>query len=195
MGFAFRKWTDDAIEREITKIANQFKPPKMPSNKEAIELYGGYGLAMAITKSGGFAYWANRLGLPQGHSDTKVGVQAENDISAELIRLGYEVEPTSTKHPYDLLVNGCVKIDVKAANTCVIGGYSAHSYRLAKKQQTCDFYIFRELDTGVTYIVPAHICYGQVQVTMGINNTKFFPYKEAWELIGKAVDFYKALII
>lgn len=195
MGYTFKKWTDNTIEREILKIANQFDPPKMPSRVEAEAMYGNGGLACAIGKHGGFDYWAKRLGLPQGYSETKIGVQVENDMSAVLKRLGYGVELTSTKHPYDLLVNGCVKIDVKAANTSLIRGCPVHAYRLAKRQHTCDFYIFHEIDTTISYVVPAHLCREQVQVEMGIGSRKYEPYKEAWELIGKAVDFYKALIV
>lgn len=195
MGFTFKKWTDNTIEREILKIANQFDPPKMPSRAEIESMYENHGLSVAISKNGGFNYWAERLGLPQGYSETKVGVQAEKMIADELSAKGHEVELTTARHPYDILVDGCVKVDVKAANTTYIRGYTAHIYRLAKRQHTCDFYIFREIDTGITYIVPAHICYGQVQVGMGVDSKKYEPYKEAWELIGKAVDFYKSLII
>ena len=193
MGFTFKKWTDNTIEREILKIANQFDPPKMPSREEAETMYENGGLACAIGKHGGFNYWAKRLGLPQGYSETKVGVQAEREIADVLVSKGYEVELTTTKHPYDILVNGCVKIDVKAANTSLVRGCPAHAYRLAKRQHTCDFYIFHEIDTGNTYIVPAHTCNGQVQVYMGNDSKKYEPYKEAWELIKKTADFYERL--
>ena len=193
MSNTYKKWTDNTIAREILNIANQFDPPKMPTLKEAQEMYENGGLACAISKTGGFEYWANKLGLPQGYSETKIGVQAEKDIADELKAKGYGVELTSTKHPYDVLVNGCVKIDVKAANTSMIRGCPVHAYRLAKRQHTCDFYIFREIDTDSTYIVPAHLCNGQVQVEMGIDSKKYEPYKEAWDLIGKASKFYREM--
>ena len=193
MSSTFAKWTENTIAREILNIANQFDPPKMPTLKETREMYENSGLACAISKTGGFEYWANKLGLPQGYSETKVGAQAEKEIAAELKDRGYSVELTSTKHPYDVLVDGCVKIDVKAANTTMIRGCPVHAYRLAKRQHTCDFYIFREIDGGATYIVPAHLCNGQVQVEMGIGSKKYEPYKEAWDLIGKASRFYRGM--
>jgi hypothetical protein len=175
------------------KIANQFEPPKMPSRAEAEQMYENHGLACAISKTGGFKYWADKLGLPQGHSETKVAKQIESEVARILERYGFYTELTSTKYPYDILVNDCVKVDVKSANTSYVRGYPVHAYRLAKEKQTCDFYIFREIDTHITYIVPAHICKGQVQVEMGSDSAKYRPYKEAWELIGKAVDFYKRI--
>lgn len=193
MGFTFRKWTDNTIEREIMNIANQFDPPKMPTRQEAKDMYENDGLANAISKNGGFEYWANRLGLPQGHSETKVGKQAEASMLDVLLRLGFDAERTSTKHPYDILVDGCVKVDVKAANTSLIRGCEIHAYRLAKTKHTCDFYLFHEIDTGITYVVPAHICNGQVQVEMGKDSKKYRPYKEAWKLIEKMSKFYKTL--
>ena len=40
----------------------------------------------------------------------------EEHAMNELIKLGHECEMTSTRFPYDLLVNGRVKVDVKAGN-------------------------------------------------------------------------------
>lgn len=193
MGFTFRKWTENTIEREIMNIANQFDPPKMPTLQETKDMYENDGLANAISKNGGFEYWANKLNLPQGYSETKIGKQAEAAMVGILKRLGFAPERTTTKHPYDILVNGCIKIDVKAANTSLIRGSEVHAYRLSKAKHTCDFYLFHEIDTGITYVVPAHICNGQVQVEMGVDSKKYKPYKEAWELIKKATDFYKQL--
>lgn len=193
MSNTFKKWTENTIAREIMNIANQFDPPKMPTRVEAELMYENNGLSCAISKTGGFEYWANKLGLPQGYSETKIGKQAEATMVDVLTRQGFNAERTSTKHPYDILVDGCVKIDVKAANISLIRGSEAHAYRLAKAKHTCDFYLFHEIDTSITYVVPAHICNGQVQVEMGIDSKKYRPYKEAWELIEKAVRFYKQL--
>ena len=193
VSYTFKKWTDRKIAEEIMKIANQFNPPKMPTRAEAENMYGNCGLSVAISKNGGFEYWAKRLGLPQGNSETALAIQIENEFAEALTDRGYDAELTSTKRPYDILVDGCVKVDVKAANTSYVRGCPIHAYRLAKRQHTCDFYIFHEVDTDTTYIVPAHICSGQVQVEMGEDSSKYMPFKEAWDLIGKASDFYKSL--
>ena len=189
------KWNEETIAAGITDIANRFAPARMPSNREVVEMTGSYALSNAIQKNGGFEYWANLLGLEQRRSETKVGVEFERKIAEMLRGRGHSVQETTTKHPYDLLVDGCVKIDVKAANTSLIRGSEVHAYRLSKRQHTCDFYICCEADTGGIYIVPANMVTGQVQIEMGLNSQKYSHYKDAFYLIDDAVNFYKSLVI
>lgn len=166
----------------------------MPTNKEVIQAEGNHALANAIQKHGGYEYWANKLGLEQKYSDTKLGIQGERRVAAILELLGLKVELTSIKHPYDLLVNDCIKIDVKTANTTYIQGYPIHAYRLGeKKQQTCDFYIFFEIDTGKVYVVPAHKCAKQIMVEMGDVSLSYRKYLGAYHLITEASNMYQRM--
>lgn len=189
------KWNEELITTKLTDIANTFTPARMPSNREVIELTGGYALSSAIQKRGGFEHWANKLGLEQKHSETKTGIEYERKIAEILRKNGHSVQTTTIKHPYDLLVDDCVKVDVKVANTSLIKGSKIHAYRIAKRQHTCDFYICCELDTDGIYVIPANMVTGQVQVEMGLNSQKFCHYKDAFYLIDDAVNFYKSLII
>lgn len=188
-----KKWTEVTIATEIMKLANQFDPPRMPSNSETVEMYGSCGLSNAISKNGGYRYWAKKLGLEHAYSETKVGVQGEAFIADELRSMGFDVQTTSARFPYDLLIDGCVKVDVKSANTSYIRGCPIHAFRLAKRQQTCDIYIFYEIDTGAVYVVPAHIIHGQVQVEMGLDSKMYRPYKDAYALITELSNAYKSM--
>lgn len=179
----------DGIER----IASLYSPKRMPSNQEVLEAEGNYALSMAIQKSGGYKYWANKLGLEQKYSETALGIEGERTIAGYLESQGFEVKPTSVKHPYDLLINGCIKVDVKTAKTSYIQGCPIHAYRLGKKDHTCDFYIFYEWDTLKTYVVPAYKCQGQVQVEMGKNPRPYGKYFGAYDLIQKASDMYRQM--
>ena len=174
-------------------IANTFVEPRMPSNREVIEHEGNHALSMAIQKNGGYRYWAKRLGLDQKHSETLLGVRGENLIADYLESKGFTVKQTSAKHPYDLLVNGCVKVDVKTANTSHVRGYPVHAYRLSKRDHTCDFYIFFEADTLRSYVVPAHKCHGQVQVDMGKDSKRYADYLGAYYLLNIASNMYQAM--
>ena len=187
------KWTEQTISNAILSIANQFDPPRMPSNSETKAMYGNCALSNAICKNGGYRYWAKRLGLEHGYSETIVGVKGEEHIAELLRSIGYHVQTTPTKFPYDLLIDGCVKVDVKSANTSYVKGCPIHAFRLAKKQQTCDLYILYEADTDAVYVVPAHKLHGQVQVEMGLESRMYRPYKDAYALIGELVDAYKAI--
>lgn len=106
---------------------------------------------------------------------------------------GFDVKPTSVKHPYDLLVNGCIKVDVKTAKTTLVRGCPVHAYRLAKRDHTCDFYIFYEIDTLKVYVVPAYRCQGQVQVEMGKNSKPYAKYLGAFDLIKEASVMYQRM--
>lgn len=186
-------WNEELIEEKILEVANTFSPVRMPTNSEICSYYGNTALSNKICKSGGFGEWSKRLGLPQKHSETSIGIIGETDIKKCLQDIGFEVETTSPRHPYDLLVNGCVKIDVKTANTSFVRNSPVHSYRIAKKHQTCDFYIFYELDTGKKYVVPSHRCSGQKQVDMGNESTKYRLYLNAFYLIDNFEDVYSSM--
>lgn len=188
-----KKWTEEKITEEIMAIAKRFDPPRMPSSAETKEMFGSYGLSNAITKSGGYAHWAKRLDLAQGNSETAIGVRGEQEIAIQLQSMGFSVQATSAKFPYDLLVDGCVKIDVKTANTSYVKGCPVHAFRLAKPQQTCDLYILYEIDTENVYVVPAHKLHGQVQVDMGIESRMYRPYKSAFALITELSSAYQAM--
>ena len=194
MGHAFgTHWTDELLASEIMKIANQFDPPRMPSNQEVKQMTGSHALSNAISKHGGYKHWANKLGLEQKYSETKLGIEGEKHIANVLRHMGFKVEMTSARHPYDLLIDKCVKIDVKTAKTSYIRGCPIHAYRLAKKQQTCDFYIFYEVDTEKVYVVPSHVCNGQIQVEMGANSKPYAKYLNAYHLLTKASNIYLAM--
>ena len=186
-----KEWTDEKIERCIMAIANKFDPARMPTNREVIEMSGTYALSNAIQKNGGYEYWANKLGLEQKYSESKLGMEYEHLIAEILEARGHEVVMTPTKHPYDLLVDGCVKVDVKVSNESLVRGSSVHAYRISKKLHTCDFYVCCENDGDkCIYVIPAHICSGQTQVEMGYE-TKYEQYRDAFHLIDRAARFYK----
>ena len=189
------KWNEELISAGITDIANKFVPARMPSNREVVEMTGNYSLANAIQKHGGYEFWANKLGLEQKHSETKIGVEYERKVAEILRSYGHLVEETTIKHPYDLLVDNCIKVDVKVANISLIRGYEAHAYRIAKRQQTCDFYICCELDTDGIYVVPANMVAGQVQIEMGLDSQKYSSYRGAFYLIDEAIEFYQSLVV
>lgn len=187
------QWTDELLAEAIMEVANQFEPPRMPSNEEARLMTGSHSLSNAISKRGGYKFWADKLGLEQKHSETKVGIEGELTIADVLKSKGYDVEPTSANHPYDLLIDRRVKVDVKTAKTSYIRGCPVHAYRLAKRKHTCDFYIFYEADTEKIYVVPAHKCYGQVQVEMGNDTKSYAKYLGAFDLITEASDMYERM--
>ena len=190
------RYSDEEIKERILELANTFEPVRMPSRREIEDYYGGSSLTNKISRTGGHYHWAMELGLDIKYSETRLGVYAENVVFDILSNMGHDVEKTSLKHPYDLLVDGCVKIDVKAANISYIHDNKVRAYRIAKRQQTCDFYIFCEIDEdklSCVYVVPSSKVSGQVQVEMGVIETSYAKYKNRYDLIQKTVNFYEFL--
>lgn len=184
-------WTDELIASELMKIANQYDPPRMPSHSEMETFCGDSKLSNAITRRGGSKTWAEKLGLEWGDHETAAGVHGEEYIAKLLKDMGHDVETTPTRFPYDLLVNKCVKIDVKSASTSHVRGYPVHAFRIAKKQPTCDLYILYEADTDSVYVVPAHRLHNQVQIVMGLDSKLYKPYKDAFSQIEYLTEVYR----
>src|SRR5690606_15825045 len=104
-------------------------------------------LHCAISKSKKkYRGWAEEIGLELKESETFKGNKWETYV-AEVIRgMGFKVEQMTTKHPYDLLVNGAVKIDVKVGTSHKHFGTRCHTFATNKKYATCDLYICIGLD-------------------------------------------------
>lgn len=191
------QYTEEDVAQKIMELANTFDPVRMPSRKEIEEYYGNTSLTNKIARSGGHYHWAKKLGLKTKNSDTKLGIYAESVVAEVLVNANHDVQKTALKFPYDLLVDGCVKIDVKAANISYVHGSKVRAYRLAKKQQTCDLYILCEVNdsgkVGDMYVVPSSMVSGQVQVEMGTASTIYEKYKNRFDLIDKMVGFYKSI--
>jgi hypothetical protein len=187
-----KKWTNESIENGIMDIARQFETMRMPTDREVVESVGNASLAIAIQKSGGYVYWANKLNLPRKKNATMTGIDSERKVAEILKAHRYQVTLTPTRYPYDILVNDCVKIDVKCAHKSYIRGCEVHAYRISKPLPTCDIYVCRDLDDDKYYIIPAHKCVGMKMIEMGAK-TKYDIYQDKWELIGDMCNMFRQI--
>ena len=73
-------------------------------------------LSVKVSRSGGFKCWALKLGLELKESETTKGWKYEEKALKDLTDRGYNVKEMTTKHPYDLLVEENVRIDVKVSS-------------------------------------------------------------------------------
>ena len=193
-----RNWSKDDIEFELMSMVNFLGINRMPTYKEMELHYGNCGLANKVCRTGGIYEWANRLGLEVGASDTRLGYEVETLVMDILNKQGYECEMTSTRHPYDLLVNGCVKIDVKAARMSKANGSDCYSFSLAKPMQTCDVYVAVCLDDEKVpqkiYVIPAHVMHGKTQLSLGIKRSKYDQYIDKWEIIDQLLKAFEGIL-
>lgn len=156
-------------------------------------------LISAIAKRGGFNYWSEKLKLEQSKCETRLGQFGENYIKNLLESKGYYVENMGIKHPYDLLINENVKIDVKTSraykpkNT----NWSSYSFNLEKSNPTCDIYVFvclnDEKEVVKILVIPSKFLH-QTQLCITTDKTKYDTYINRWDYIEKYDRFYKTVI-
>jgi hypothetical protein len=198
MGYTHgQKWDDAMTEAEIRNVMSALCIDRMPSNNE-IKIVAGCGLGCHIGKHGGFRYWANKLNLPTKESATKTGNGFEVVAKELLTSKGYSVIHMSTKHPYDLLVNDGIKIDVKVAKPYSYAGNSTfHTFNLEKKNSTCDIYMMFILDFEENIkkllIIPG-FALKITQLSVG-KQSIYDKYLNRWDIVESYAMFYRNMQI
>lgn len=184
------KWDEQMIEKELFACINALDIRRMPTASELVSL-GRNDLHIQVGRTKTYRGWAEHLGLEMKTSSTLEGQINEDVVEVMLKDRGYTVENMSTKFPYDLLVNGAVKIDVKIANPFYVRGSRVHTFGINKKNPTCDIYIClafdEEKEVEKLLIIPSHklriktLCIGK--------ESKYDQYKDDWGLIDEYNKF------
>ncbi len=192
------RWSDELIQDRILEVVNALKLDRMPSRSEVIKYYRSSGLAGKISKEpGGWYKWAERLNLPIKNSETGLAKQYEAVAADKLMSLGHEVERMPQNFPYDLLVDGAVKIDVKVSNLFRGKAGNFYTYNLEKKYCTCDIYILYKIlpdsEDTEALIVPSVFVAKNTQISVGEKNSIYDPYSEKWDYVWDYSNFARSL--
>lgn len=189
------KWNNEKIENEIKAMLEDTKIKYFPAKNEIDEYYGDTCLSNAIAKTYGFRGWSEIFNLPRKDSSVKLGNAWEYRIMDYLISKGYDIEKMSYKHPYDLLINEYIKVDVKVSKLFNADS-PYHSFDLGSSNHNCDIFILITLDEDENpervLIIPSSDLMGQKQVAIG-KNSKYNKYNYRYEVIDKYDKFYKRL--
>lgn len=190
------QWTDQLISEEITKIRNTLNIDRMPSSSEIKLVTGKTALINAIRRRGGYNAWANKLKLDTKYSETKFGKRYERILSKYLTRKGYKAERMTVKHPYDLLINNFIKIDVKASKRYYYDDKNYYyTFNLGKSNPTCDIYVCFCINEEETFdkilVIPSKFL-KLTQLSIGVVS-QYDKYIERWDYLDKFNEFYKKL--
>lgn len=186
------KWTEEKIQSELLATIEILGIQRMPTADE-LKTLGRNDLHIKVSRTKKYRGWAEMLGLELKSSCTLTGQLQEDVVERMLIEKGYQVERMTTKHPYDLLVNGAVKVDSKLANPYFLRGSKVHTFGIAKSEPTCDIYVCVAMgDTGEVeriMVIPSH----QLRVvTLCIGKqSKYNKYIDRWDYIEKYSNFLK----
>lgn len=158
----------------------------MPSNSELAAL-GRCDLANQIARRGGFPAWAARLGCERKQSDSDTGWNGEIALAAILEGRGFSVERMKAiKAPYDLRVNGVVRIDVKSANYAEYGACRGWFYRIGKEAQA-DVLALYQLDTTSVYFLPWCGC-PKSNITIARDGGKYKAFRDCFYVISELAE-------
>lgn len=141
-------WNEQKIIDEILK----FNAKEIPTSN-FLKSIKRADLSSAISKHGGWEYFSEKTGLPMKKSDTLTGWNGEDEIEKILNNLGYKTTRAKTKDHYDILLDDCLRIDVKTAKYAEYGYSTGWFYRMGKTI-TADIAILYQSDTKNYYIVP-----------------------------------------
>lgn len=191
------QWNDEMIEEKIKEVINELNIDYFPSHSEIESVLKNKSLTNKLCDKGSY-FWAAKMGLPLKNSETKLGNEYELFAISDIFE-NTELQsiPTSSRHPYDILTDYRVKIDVKISKPYTNKrNITAYSFNLEKSMPTCDIFLFYCVgnDNAIkkTLIVPANILFGQTQVGVG-ENSKWDRYKDRWDFIIKTSEFFKTL--
>lgn len=196
MGYAHgTKWTDELIKEKVLEVAKALKLERMPTRSECVKYFNDCKLANAVSKRYGWYSLAKELNLDIKGCETTFGKSYET-LAEELLKsFGFQVRRMSQNFPYDLLVDDCVKVDVKASRLYrgKLGNF--YSFNLEKPYATCDvFLLFAVSDDGEIerkMVVPCKNVIAQTQISVGEHNSKYHKYTDRFDLIDSVADFWE----
>lgn len=194
MGYATGiKWSYEMIKQELIKIMEALDINRMPTSVEIKLVTKDSKLINAIRRHGGFLYWANQLDVGQAPGATRLGMIGEENIKLTLESKGYKVDKMSIKHPYDLLVNSYIKVDVKTAKLYTsTKGSSYYTFNLEKRNPTCDIYIFYCVEVEKVLVIPSKFL-KQTQLSIG-EDSKYNKYIDRWDYLEQYNKFYRDIL-
>lgn len=183
-----QKWTDDLVLKAVSEVVSSIG--RMPTNSELCSMGLG-SVASQIVKRGGFSHFAKQLGAESLYSDSHFGWDGEILAKSLLELNGFTVEvPPHKRAPFDLLVNGLARIDVKTANFARYGPCSGWFYRIGKIPQS-DLIMLLQYDTKDIYIIPWKLCPSS-NITISKSGGKYASFKNNFELVSKLIDAMKS---
>lgn len=195
MGYVYgTRWTCEKIETELKKVQKALDIERMPTNNEMKMVTKNTKLSNAIRRNGGFLVWSIKIGANQSECETRLGFDGEMKIKSILENMGYKVDKMTTKHPYDLLANDNIKIDIKTAHRYTSDtGWSSYSFNLEKKNPTCDIYIFYCIDDDKILVIPSKYL-KQTQLCITDKKSKYDKYRDRYDYLKKYDEFYRNVI-
>ncbi len=150
MGYAHgKRWTDEIMEAEVRAVSAEKFGGRMPSAPELNDI-GLHSLANRISRTkGGYRGVAKKLALTLKDSETAFGNVWEDFVEGYLKAHGREVQRQTTRAPFDLLVDGHVRVNVKSARWHEYGPCKGFFFGLSDTWNRCDVFALVKVQDNV----------------------------------------------
>lgn len=191
------KWTNQMIRDGIMEVVDALKLDRMPSRKECEEYFHNTSLTNVVSRRHGWYALAKEMGLEIKESETGFGKIFEKKACEMLRAQGFEVRRMSQNFPYDLLVDDCLKIDVKASRLYRGEEGNFYTFNLEKPYATCDFYLLLTVNDDDTInrrmVVPSYHVISNSQISIGEHKSKYHQFTDRFDLLENATEFWDGI--
>lgn len=197
MGYAHgEQWNEEKIVSGIMEVVNGLKIDRMPSRAETQHYFGNSKLTCAISRGIGWYGYSEKLSLPMKNSETGIGKEYEHNAKTLLESFGYEVKQMVQNHPFDLLVEGKIKIQVKVSHLYHGEQGNFYSFNFEKKYSACDIvilYTVSDSSEESIYVIPSINIMDKTQISIGEKTSIYHKFKNAWNYVSEYINFYSKL--
>lgn len=193
------KWSPEIAKAEIIRVKNEIGIDRMPTRNEIMSHENNNALCAYISRSYGYYGYAELLGLSIKESETTIGKECEQKIVERLRRNGHEVNRMTQNYPYDILVDKCLKIDVKYGNLYHAKSGNFYRFSWGKKYPTCDIYVLvsalnNSSEKQTFRIIPSCHIDNVSGISIGEINSVYDVYIDRWDYIDKYISFYNEIL-
>lgn len=179
-----RTWDDAKVAVELRHAADALG--RFPSSTD-LRAMGRNDLACQVSRRGGFIHWSERLGIKRRRSDSDTGWVGEAMAADRLQAFGFTVTwRKGVKWPFDLLIDGILRVDVKAARQRRYGHCQGWFYRIGKIPQA-DLVLLWQLDSGNFYAIPWFLC-PRTSITISRDGGKYAEFRNNIDVIKEMRD-------
>lgn len=173
-----KEWTITLVEKEITDISKRLG--YFPSHQELLS-FKRSDLSNKIVKTGGFLYWSDKIKIPRRQSDSDFGWRGEDKFIENYSHKYTFTKNEGARSPYDLIINGTLRVDIKTANYVEYGSCRGWFYRIGKYTQS-DAVILYQYDTNNFYIIPWFLTI-KTNITISVGGGKYKKFFNNFDLI------------
>lgn len=188
-----KKWTKELIHQGIKDVMKALDIERMPSNSECVRVTNSNALSVQISRNGGFYGIADELGLKKKSCGTEKSLVIENRLNKMFIDQGHKSKVTSFKCPYDILIDDCLKVEVKHSLGYSNAYYTCNLYEGDLKSDILIFVCENEVLGDKTYIIPTHLLHGLKQLSIG-KKSKYNKFINSWSYLDQFLAFYKTIV-